>query len=106
MLVRMSAKLIIHKRRQVSVFDKLTACRYVINFADKQSKCLTLDVELLPGLAAHHHDGDTGRDAGEQQVQHPALPEVLRSVVDLAAPAPVAEAACQHVYYIIWYVIN
>ena len=64
----------------------------------KQSECLTLDVELLPGLAAHHHDGDAGRDAGEQQVQHPALPEVLSRVVDLAAPAPVAEAACQHVY--------
>ena len=66
----------------------------------KQIKCLTLDVELLPGLAAHHHDGDAGRDAGEQQVQHPALPEVLRRVVDLAATAPVAEAAWQHVHYI------
>ena len=65
----------------------------LIMLLTKQIKCLTLDVELLPGLAAHHHDGDAGRDAGEQQVQHPALPEVLRRVVDLAAPAPVAEAA-------------
>ena len=40
---------------------------------------LTLDVVHLPGLAAQHHDGDAGSDAGEKQVQQPRLAQLLGS---------------------------
>ena len=60
---------------------------------DPDPGLLTLDVVLLPGLAPQHEDGDAGGDAAQGQVQQPGLAQVLRRVVQLAAPAEQGEAA-------------
>ena len=54
---------------------------------------VTLHTIGLPGLAPQHHDGDAGRDAGQEGVQDPALPQVLCCGVDQAAAAPGGHAA-------------
>ena len=60
---------------------------------DPDNVALTLNVVLLPRLASEQEDGDAGCDAGQGHVQPPALTQVLRHVVDLAAAAPSREAA-------------
>merc|ERR1712110_1411616 len=59
---------------------------------------VTLDIVSLPGLSPQQHDGDAGRDEqAHQKVETAALTQLLSSVVDLAAAAPVGETACSHV---------